>query len=510
MSAADVGVAKALVELDAIEDADPAARPDVDMLEPQISVAVANATLGDAPLEPLLLVMHEGRLPAHDLFGLRAVEILRECVPRLIEVFLDVLLDGRGSRESAHLLVAAGGVVELRDAGGDRVDAFAGERSSGEQRVRALFVAQSLHVNRPVDDPAGAANDAAPIEAARDGHEAPIDAGGEARVQAHLFLAGPETLVARAKVQKAEVHGFLDLEDITVEQIDPRDMGLDERDLLGGRYGGERLRAEQIVLQPRRLGFVNRLHHRCPRAQSALPRSACVWAALRRKRTSSSLQHHAAPPQQGAGQRPTRRLDPPDARAHGTAEGVSAREFARPGEICATEAAPARKDGRVQDGRVLAHGPDMQTTQPRAGRTAESRVRHTIRDFMTALPHTIGRKQSLASAQETMRLNGLRHLPVLDGGLLAGVLSQRDAYFVETIAGVDPEHVAVEEAMSVDVYSVAPDTPLLDVAAEMADHKYGCAIVTQGTHVVGIFTVVDALRALVAITASSETKTAKP
>jgi acetoin utilization protein AcuB len=152
----------------------------------------------------------------------------------------------------------------------------------------------------------------------------------------------------------------------------------------------------------------------------------------------------------------------------------------------------------------------MQTTQPRVGRTAQSPARYTIRDFMTALPHTIGRKQSLASAQEKMRMSGLRHLPVLEGGLLAGVLSQRDAYFVETIAGVDPEQVAVDEAMSVDVYSVAPDTPLFDVAAEMADHKYGCAIVTQGTHVVGIFTVVDALRALVAITASSETKTTKP
>jgi acetoin utilization protein AcuB len=152
----------------------------------------------------------------------------------------------------------------------------------------------------------------------------------------------------------------------------------------------------------------------------------------------------------------------------------------------------------------------MQTTRPQARRAAQVNARHTIRDFMTALPHTIGRKQSLASAQEKMRLGGLRHLPVLDGGLLAGILSQRDAYFVETIAGVDAERVAVEEAMSVDVYAVAPDTSLLDVAAEMADHKYGCAVVTQGTHVVGIFTVVDALRALVAIAGSSETKTTKP
>jgi acetoin utilization protein AcuB len=48
------------------------------------------------------------------------------------------------------------------------------------------------------------------------------------------------------------------------------------------------------------------------------------------------------------------------------------------------------------------------------------------------------------------------------------------------------------------VYTVQPETPLLDVAAAMADHKYGCAVVTEGHHVVGIFTTVDALRALVA------------
>ena len=149
----------------------------------------------------------------------------------------------------------------------------------------------------------------------------------------------------------------------------------------------------------------------------------------------------------------------------------------------------------------------MEPSTSTRARRGDRPVRHTIRDFMTAVPYTIGRRQSLDMAQEKMRSCGLRHLPVLDGGLLAGVLSQRDAYFVETIGGVDPQTVAVEEAMSIDVYSVTPETPLLEVAAAMADHKYGCAIVTQGTHVVGIFTAVDALRALVAIASASEART---
>ena len=139
------------------------------------------------------------------------------------------------------------------------------------------------------------------------------------------------------------------------------------------------------------------------------------------------------------------------------------------------------------------------TTSSTRSRSAGARPALLVRDFMTAAPYTIGRSQTLAEAHEKMRNSGLRHLPVLDGGRLAGILSQRDAYFVETIAGADPEKVAVEEAMSTDVYTAEPDTPLLEVAGAMADHKYGCAVVTHGTHVLGIFTTVDALRALISV-----------
>jgi acetoin utilization protein AcuB len=122
-----------------------------------------------------------------------------------------------------------------------------------------------------------------------------------------------------------------------------------------------------------------------------------------------------------------------------------------------------------------------------------------IRDFMTPSPHSIGRSQSLSTALERMRAHDVRHLPVLDGGRIVGVLSQRDVLFVETLRDVDPSTVTVEEAMSTEVYAVAPDVPLAEVAAEMAQHKYGCVAVVDHGHVVGIFTSVDALRALVVL-----------
>jgi acetoin utilization protein AcuB len=118
---------------------------------------------------------------------------------------------------------------------------------------------------------------------------------------------------------------------------------------------------------------------------------------------------------------------------------------------------------------------------------------------MTPNPHSIGRNQPLSVAHERMRALRARHLPVLDGGKLVGILSQRDLFFVETLRDVDPAKTQVEEAMTADVYVVPPEQPVGEVAAMMVERKYGCAVVARGDHVLGIFTTSDALRVLVGI-----------
>jgi acetoin utilization protein AcuB len=119
-----------------------------------------------------------------------------------------------------------------------------------------------------------------------------------------------------------------------------------------------------------------------------------------------------------------------------------------------------------------------------------------IRELMTLQPHTIGREQPMSVAHRMMREHRIRHLPVLQGGKLVGVLSDRDLNLVETLREVDPSRVLVEDAMSADPYAVSPDTPLDVVVSAMAEHKYGCAVVLQNAKVIGIFTTVDACRAL--------------
>jgi acetoin utilization protein AcuB len=120
----------------------------------------------------------------------------------------------------------------------------------------------------------------------------------------------------------------------------------------------------------------------------------------------------------------------------------------------------------------------------------------TISGFMTPTPHTIGQDQHLALAHRLMREQSIRHLPVLQGGQLVGLLSQRDLYFIETLRDVDPERVAVSEAMSQEVYTVEPGSAVTDVVKEMIAHKYGAAVVVDRGEVVGVFTTIDALQAL--------------
>lgn len=120
----------------------------------------------------------------------------------------------------------------------------------------------------------------------------------------------------------------------------------------------------------------------------------------------------------------------------------------------------------------------------------------TIQKYMTTAPHAVGDEQTLKVAHELLRKNQIRHLPVLRGGHLVGMLSERDLALIETLKDVDPTKVLVSDAMSTNVYTVSPDAPLDAVVDQMAERKLGSVVVMQNERVVGIFTTVDVCMAL--------------
>jgi acetoin utilization protein AcuB len=119
-----------------------------------------------------------------------------------------------------------------------------------------------------------------------------------------------------------------------------------------------------------------------------------------------------------------------------------------------------------------------------------------VSKFMTTTPVSIKSDASLAEAEKMMNEHSIRHLPVVDGQKLLGIISDRDVNFVESFPDVDPRQVLVGRTMRGTPYSVAPETPLDEVAFTMAEERYGSAVIVQNGHVVGIFTTVDACRCL--------------
>lgn len=120
----------------------------------------------------------------------------------------------------------------------------------------------------------------------------------------------------------------------------------------------------------------------------------------------------------------------------------------------------------------------------------------TVQKFMTYVPKSIGFDQTIEQASEFMSKLHMRHLPVLKGGKLVGILTDRDINLVLSFKDVDPKTMKVEEAYTPDPYFTTPDAPLNEVVNHMAENKFGCALVMDNGKLVGIFTEIDAYKAL--------------
>jgi acetoin utilization protein AcuB len=133
----------------------------------------------------------------------------------------------------------------------------------------------------------------------------------------------------------------------------------------------------------------------------------------------------------------------------------------------------------------------------------------TISDYMTPMPFTVESDESLVKARALMLEFNIRHLPVRSDFKIVGVLSLAG---VEFMASHFPEafpRKIVQDALVKSPYIVSADTPLEQVSSHMAKHKVDCALVVQGNGaLVGIFTEIDALRALTKICQSLESRVA--
>jgi CBS domain-containing protein len=124
-----------------------------------------------------------------------------------------------------------------------------------------------------------------------------------------------------------------------------------------------------------------------------------------------------------------------------------------------------------------------------------------VRQLMTPVVQTLRRNDQLTIADDLMRAQRIRHLPVLDEeGIVCGVVSQRDLFrgalakalgYGATAQQKLHSMLLVKEVMSTSVLTIGPHEPIANAARLMLEHKIGCLPVVDGEKLVGILTETD-------------------
>ena len=113
-----------------------------------------------------------------------------------------------------------------------------------------------------------------------------------------------------------------------------------------------------------------------------------------------------------------------------------------------------------------------------------------VRDVMTGAAVTDSATDTLRSAAERMWREQTGSLLVMDGGRLAGIITERDLLRAVAL-GADLATATVDEAMTIEVFTVSPDMPLRDAAREMAVRWIRHLPVVDGEQVLGVISMRD-------------------
>lgn len=132
-----------------------------------------------------------------------------------------------------------------------------------------------------------------------------------------------------------------------------------------------------------------------------------------------------------------------------------------------------------------------------------------VSDWMTKKVFTLTPDDYLSDAIALMKERCVRHVPVMKGGKLRGIVSDRDIkeYSPSKATTLDIYELhyilaktKVKEVMHAGVLTTTSDTPVEEAAMIMLDDNVGCLPVVDNGELAGIISDKDIFRALVDIT----------
>ena len=126
-----------------------------------------------------------------------------------------------------------------------------------------------------------------------------------------------------------------------------------------------------------------------------------------------------------------------------------------------------------------------------------------IEEIMRKRVVTVDTKTTIGDALQLLRGNRIRHLPVMEGDKLVGIVSDRDLRdaLPSSLLHHDDDSEVLKKSVSAimkrDVITAHPLDFIQDAAKTVYDHKVGSLPVLEGGRLVGIVTESDILNCLV-------------
>lgn len=128
----------------------------------------------------------------------------------------------------------------------------------------------------------------------------------------------------------------------------------------------------------------------------------------------------------------------------------------------------------------------------------------TVKQIMTKKIITIGAGETLSTASEIMDNNKFRHLPVVEGGKLIGILSRTDLLrlgFNDRLGDLESQIgsnlydvLTVGQVMVAHPMFISEETPLAEASKKMIDEQFNALpVVDSENKLSGIITTSDAL-----------------
>lgn len=124
-----------------------------------------------------------------------------------------------------------------------------------------------------------------------------------------------------------------------------------------------------------------------------------------------------------------------------------------------------------------------------------------VEDVMSTNVFTLGRNDRLSIADDLLKQQRIRHIPVLNSdGNLCGILTQRDLFrgiLLRSLGYGDRaeqkllDSLSIKDAMHDEVLTISPKSTLSDAANLMLSNKVGCLPVVDGERLVGMISEAD-------------------